>query len=76
MLLQKIRDESRRKGLKQYQLAAQADIAQGSLCRIFDRGNTDLETAAKLAKAVGLRLALIPDNDYLADLSQGKLLDG
>lgn len=74
-LLLEIDAAARRQKLTRTQLAAHAGLTREAVSRVFTRGRADLDTVAGLARAVGLRLALVPDNDFAAQLAKGTLLD-
>lgn len=63
-------------GLSQAALARRGGISPEQLSRLVAGGpSARAETVTKLASVVGLRLALVVDDDYAADLLSGKLID-
>ena len=60
-------------GWSQNTLAQRASVPDSSISRIKRSGRADLDTLAKLAAAVGLRLTLVPDSDYTEKVSRGEL---
>ncbi len=61
------------RGWSQSVLAARASVPDSSISRIKRTGRADLDTLAKLAAAVGLRLTLVPDSDYTEKVTRGEL---
>lgn len=75
-LIVDIVERGRQIGLSQAVLARRSGISAEHLSRLVGGGpSARTETVTKLASVVGLRLALVPDNDYAADLLAGKLID-
>jgi transcriptional regulator with XRE-family HTH domain len=60
-------------GWNQMTLAKRASVPETSISRIKRSGRADLTTLEKLARAVGLRLTLVPDHDYSEKLTKGEL---
>lgn len=56
---------------KEKELAHRLGISQETLSRIKSRGNADFATLDKMARMVGLRLALVPNNDAAEAIRQG-----
>ena len=56
---------------KEKELAHRLGISQETLSRIKARGNADFATLDKMARMVGLRLALVPNNDTADTIRQG-----
>lgn len=76
-LLQQIVDAARSRGLNKSELAAQGGIAPEQLSRLLaGTHGARVDTLGKLASVAGLRLALVPDDDFAADLLSGRLLGG
>lgn len=61
------------RGWSQNTLAQRASVPDSSISRIKRSGRADLDTLSKLASAVGLRLTLLPDNDYTEKVNRGEL---
>jgi len=72
-LMTEILDQARARGWSQAMLARRASLPDSSISRIKRSGRADLETLARLAAAVGLRLTLIQDSDYTEKVSRGEL---
>lgn len=73
-LLREILRRAVEQGLSQNELAERASLPGSSISRIKSTGRADLETIRKLAAVVGLRLALLPDQDLARKVSKGELL--
>ena len=63
------------RGLTQNSLAHMAHIAPETLSRMKQRGNADFSAVAALAKAVGLKIALVPDEDRQELIRQRRLVE-
>jgi len=63
------------RGLTQSSLAQMAHIAPETLSRMKQRGNADFAAVAALAKAVGLKIALIPDEDIRDKIQQRRVVE-
>ena len=72
-LVAEILEQSRGRGWSQAELARRAAVPDSSISRIKRSGRADLDTLARLAAAVGLRLTLVPDSDYTEKVSRGEL---
>ena len=72
-LMAEILDQARARGWSQAVLARRASLPDSSISRIKRSGRADLETLARLAAAVGLRLTLVQDSDYTETVSRGEL---
>ncbi|NHZ69950.1 MAG: XRE family transcriptional regulator [Thermotogales bacterium] len=72
-LMAEILDQAKARGWSQAELARRAALPDSSISRIKRTGRADLETLARLAAAVGLRLTLVPDSDYTEKVSRGEL---
>ncbi len=72
-LMAEILDQARARGWSQAVLARRASLPDSSISRIKRSGRADLETLARLAAAVGLRLTLVQDSDYTEKVSRGEL---
>jgi DNA-binding phage protein len=60
-------------GMQEKDIAAKAGKPQETLSRLKGRDDMRLSTLVRLAGAVGLRVALVPDDRYIADLERGEL---
>ncbi len=72
-LLRDILNQARQRGWSQSELARRAALPDSSISRIKRTGRADLGTLARLARAVGLRLVLVPDSDFTEKLTRGDL---
>lgn len=63
------------RGLTQSSLAHMAHIAPETLSRMKQRGNADFAAVAALAKAVGLKIALVPDESRAEKRQQRRLVE-
>jgi len=72
-LMTEILDQAKTRGWSQAMLARRASLPDSSISRIKRSGRADLETLARLAAAVGLRLTLVQDSDYTEKVSRGEL---
>jgi transcriptional regulator with XRE-family HTH domain len=72
-LLHGILEQARTRGWSQRVLAERAVVPASSISRIKRSGRADLDTLARLASAVGLRLVLVPDHNYTERVSRGEL---
>lgn len=63
------------RGLTQNSLAHMAHIAPETLSRMKQRGNADFSAVAALAKAVGLKIALVPDENRQEMIRQRRLVE-
>ncbi|MBU1666035.1 MAG: hypothetical protein KKG92_11650 [Gammaproteobacteria bacterium] len=61
------------KGLNQADIARLAGIHPGSLSRALSSGRCQLVTAEALARAVGLRIVCVADNDLAEQLIKGSV---
>ena len=67
-----ILDAAERKKLKEKELAQLAGLRPETLSRMKSRGTADFTLIDRLARAVGLKLAVVPDDDQLARIQQGR----
>lgn len=75
-LLKQIVDSARSRGLNKSELASKGGIAPEQLSRLLSETHgARVDTLDRLASVAGLRLALVPDDDFAADLLSGRLLD-
>jgi len=72
-LMAEILRHAKARGRSQNTLAQRASVPDSSISRIKRSGRADLDTLSKLASAVGLRLTLLPDNDYTEKVNRGEL---
>ena len=72
-LMAEILQHAKARGWSQNALAQRASVPDSSISRIKRSGRADLDTLSKLASAVGLRLTLLPDNDYTEKVNRGEL---
>jgi len=72
-LMAEILEHAKARGWSQNTLAQRASVPDSSISRIKRSGRADLDTLSKLASAVGLRLTLLPDNDYTEKVNRGEL---
>ena len=73
LLLDRILEAARSRGLDQRELAQRAGLSMGTLSRLKKQDDAAFSTLSRLATAVGLRLTLAPDDDYAADVERGEL---
>jgi predicted transcriptional regulator len=75
-LISELVNEAKRQGLSKGDLSRRAGLTQPAFSRLIaGRNGARLETVEKLASVLGLRLALVPDDDYAADLVAGRIID-
>jgi transcriptional regulator with XRE-family HTH domain len=75
-LMRTVVDAAKKQGMAQAELARKAKLSPEQLSRLMGGGGgARVETLANLAAVVGLRLALVPDDDLAADLLSGNLID-
>ena len=72
-LIQQILEAAREQGMDQQQLAQVAGLSTGTISRIKQQTDASYSSLSRLAAAVGQRLTLTADNDYIADVEHGKL---
>ncbi|BAV33697.1 hypothetical protein SCL_1386 [Sulfuricaulis limicola] len=58
--------------LKDKELAQLAGLRPETLSRMKTRGTADFTLIDRLARAVGLKLAVVPDDDQLERIQQGR----
>jgi transcriptional regulator with XRE-family HTH domain len=73
-LLSDILATARAARIDQRELALRAGIRPETLSRLKRKGRGDLDTLDRMARVVGLRLSLAPDDDLTARIEQGNLL--
>lgn len=74
-LLNTLLSTAKMRGLTQSNLAHRAHIAPETLSRMKQRGNADFAAVAALAKAVGLKIVLIPDEERRDKLQQRHVVE-
>jgi ribosome-binding protein aMBF1 (putative translation factor) len=72
-LMAEILGNAKARGWSQNTLAQRASVPDSSISRIKRTGRAELDTLAKLASAVGLRLTLVADNDFTEKMNRGEL---
>ena len=72
-LLDEILRAAKAQGLNQQTLARRAGLSAGTLSRMKSQDDASVASLNRLAAAVGLRLTLVPDEDYIADVERGTL---
>lgn len=72
VILQQILAAATEQGLDDAELARRAGAAPETLSRMKSRGNADFGLLVRLARVVGLRLVVTPDNDALDALQRGE----
>jgi transcriptional regulator with XRE-family HTH domain len=72
-LLDEILRTARAQGLDQRALAERAGLSPGTLSRMKAQEDSAFSSMASLAAAVGLRLALVADDDLVAEVERGEL---
>ena len=73
-LLRQVLAAAKATGIGQRDLAQRAGIRPETLSRLKRKGRGDLDTLDRMARVVGLRLALVTDDDLTARIEQGELL--
>lgn len=58
--------------LKDKELAKLAGLCPETLSRMKSRGTADFTLIDRLARAVGLKLAVVPDDDQIDRIQQGR----
>lgn len=75
-LILTIVSQAKSQGMAQAELARKSGISPEQLSRLLNgSGGARVETVASMAAVVGLRLALVPDDDLAEDLLSGNLVD-
>jgi len=72
-LLNEIIELSKRKGMKQKDLAERAGLSAETLSRAKKSGDMHLSSLVRLAETVGLKLQLTTDNQVMDKISNGTL---
>lgn len=73
VLFDEIVETAKRKGMKGEDIAENAAISPSSFSRAKNSDDIYFSTLEKIAKGVGLKLALIPDTDIANDIQKGEL---
>lgn len=71
LILEEIIRRARDQGLSQGELAQRAGTTPETLSRMKHRGSADFGLLDRLARIVGRRLALVPDDDTLESIRRG-----
>ncbi|RFC62732.1 XRE family transcriptional regulator [Fulvimarina endophytica] len=71
--LDTIRKEAKRQGLTGSELARRASLTKEAYSRLGKRNGARFDTIERLAAAVGMKVILVPDDDYLEALATGTL---
>lgn len=74
-LLRQIDAAARAQTMSRKQLAVRAGLHHETLAHAFRRGRASLDSLDKLARAVGLRVELVPDHDLATLLAKGALFE-
>ena len=74
-LLNEIIELSKRKGMKQKELAERAGLSAETLSRAKKSGDMHLSSLVRLAETVGLKLQLTTDNPVMDRISNGTLFN-
>ena len=72
-LIQLIIQTAKKHGLDQKELAAKVGISSPDLSRLKKADNSRLSTIENLANAVGLKLALVPNDALVEKIENGSL---
>ncbi|NOR51988.1 MAG: hypothetical protein GQ470_05155 [Gammaproteobacteria bacterium] len=72
-LIEFIIETAKSQGLDQKELAARVSMTSPDLSRLKKANNSRFSTIENLANAVGLKLALVPDDDLLEKIESGNL---
>ncbi|MFW2439495.1 MAG: XRE family transcriptional regulator [Arenicellales bacterium] len=72
-LIELIIETAKSQGLDQKDLAARVSMTAPDLSRLKSADNSRFSTIENLANAVGLKLALVPDDELLEKIESGKL---
>lgn len=73
-LLNQVLAAAKSAGIDQRELALRAGIRPETLSRLKSKKRGDFETLDRMARVVGLRLALVADDDLTARIERGDLL--
>ena len=74
-LLNEIIELSKRKGMKQKDLAERAGLSAETISRAKKSGDMHLSSLVRLAETVGLKLQLTTDNPVMDRISNGTLFN-
>jgi transcriptional regulator with XRE-family HTH domain len=72
-LLDEILRAAKAQGLDQKSLAVRAGLSAPTLSRMKSQDDVALSTLVRLAAVVGLRLALVAADDFVAEVERGEL---
>jgi transcriptional regulator with XRE-family HTH domain len=72
-LVNQILDAAKKQGMDQQQLAERAGLSTGTVSRIKHQSDASYSSLSKLAAAVGLRLTLVADDDFVVNVELGRL---
>jgi len=75
LILEDIIRRARDQGLSQGELAQRAGTTPETLSRMKRRGSADFGLLDRLARIVGQRLALVPDDDTLEAIRRGDFFE-
>lgn len=71
-VLKEILSAAQAQGLDEQDLARRAGATPETLSRMKSRGNGEFGLLVRLARVVGLRIAVLPDNPALESLQRGE----
>jgi hypothetical protein len=74
-LLSQIIAQGRRKGLRQQDIARRARLQPESLSRAKRSGDMYVSNLVELARVVGLKLVLVPDQPVIEKIDKGTLFE-
>lgn len=72
-LLDQLCDYAKTKGINKAQLAALAGMPRSTLSRAYARNACTIQTLDALAKPLGLKITLVPNNDLASKLAAGEV---
>jgi len=72
-LIELIIETAKSQGLEQKDLAAKVSMSSPDLSRLKKADNSRFSTIENLANAVGLKIALVPDDELLEKIEGGNL---
>lgn len=71
-VLADILERAEEQGIQAAQLAKRAHVRPETLSRMKSRGTGDFGTIDAMARVVGMKLVLVPDNEIQAAIQDGK----
>ena len=74
-LVAEIRNRAHQRGLSDADLARQAGMTPPAFSRLHRSGGARIDTIDALARAVDLRIGLLPDDDHARALAEGTLFN-